>query len=155
MLCVFVLASCSSTPPPAPLAITHPETKEIAPGVFEVNVDARAGWVSTSVELKEDQKFKLHADGQWGESPGVQRTADGGQAGMFGSGYWGVTPLVPGPTLWGCLVARIGGGTPFAAGSEYSGKADRAGKLQLSINDGLDQMRDNHGTMRVRIELGQ
>jgi hypothetical protein len=152
-LLAVLLAGCETPPrqPSTPIE-TQPETKRLPGGAYEVVVDARAGWVTTSLELKEGQTLKIRADGQWGESGGVNRSADGGQAGIFGSGYWGVYPLVPDPTRWGCLVGRIGGGPPFVIGSLSTTKVDRPGTLQLSINDGLGQMADNHGTMLVHIE---
>jgi hypothetical protein len=152
MLLGLLLVGCGSTPAVAPLE-TQPTTKQLPEGAYEIAVDARAGWVTTTLDLKEGQTLKCRADGQWGESPGVKRTADGGQAGMFGSGYWGVRTILPDQTKWGCLVGRIGGGPPFAIGSVYTMKVDRPGLLQLSINDGLEKMSDNHGILRVHITI--
>jgi hypothetical protein len=155
LLVAGLMVGCATPQQPTKPVETQPETKRLPDGSYEINVDARAGWVSTTIELKEGQTVKIHAEGQWGESRGVNRTADGGQAGMFGSGYWGVSPLVPGPAAWGALVGRVGGGPAFLIGSRYTLKVDRTGLLQISINDGLAQMADNHGAMRVYIEVVQ
>jgi len=118
---------------------------------YQVTVDARAPWVATGIKVTKDQKIRFSAEGIWGESPGVNRSADGGQAGLFGSGYWGVERRVP-YAPWGALVGRVGIDR-FLIGSSATIAMPADGELMLGINDGDYFLGDNHGSQKVKIEL--
>lgn len=112
-------------------------------------ISAKADWVTIG-EITEGEMLEFQATGEWGESPGVKRTADGGVAGMFGSGYWGVKAVNP-EAPWGALVGRVGNQS-FVVGQANLVKVTQRGLLQLSINDGLGSRQDNHGFMTVSIK---
>ncbi len=118
-------------------------------GSMKVRVSARADWVTVG-KVKKGETLRFKAKGQWGESPGVVRSADGGQAGIFGSGYWGVRRVNP-RAPWGALVGRIGNQS-FVVGQATLIEARSDGLLQLSINDGLGRRDDNHGVLTVTME---
>jgi hypothetical protein len=118
---------------------------------YQVTVDARAPWVSTGIEVKAGQKIRFSAEGMWGESPGVNRSADGGQAGIFGSGYWGVERRVM-DAPWGALVGRVGTAR-FLIGAAAIISMPQDGELMLGINDGDMNLMDNHGFQVVKIQL--
>jgi len=122
--------------------ITHVDGKD------QIAVDARAGWVRTGVNVRAGEKIHFSATGIWGESPGVNRTADGGQAGIFGTGYWGVE-RPDGYAPWGALLGRVGGSI-FLIGSDNIVTIPQDGELMLGINDGQGQfLDDNHGFVTV------
>jgi hypothetical protein len=81
----------------------------------------------------------------------VDRSADGGQAGIFGSGYWGVERRVP-DAPWGALVGRVGTAR-FLIGSSAVITMPEDGELMLGINDGDINLMDNHGFQTVKIQL--
>jgi len=118
---------------------------------YQITVDARAPWVATGIQVKTGQKIRFTAEGTWGESPGVNRTADGGQAGIFGSGYWGVERRVPNAP-WGALVGRVGIDKFFIGASSII-TMNQDGELMLGINDGDANLEDNHGFMTVKVQL--
>jgi hypothetical protein len=118
---------------------------------YQLTVDARAPWVSTGIQVKSGQKIRFTANGIWGESPGVERSADGGQAGLFGSGYWGVVRRVP-DAPWGALVGRVGT-AKFFIGQSAIITMPEDGDLMLGINDGDNDLGDNHGTQTVKVQL--
>jgi len=118
---------------------------------YQITVDARAPWVPTGIEVKAGQKIRFSAAGVWGESPEMNRSADGGQAGIFGSGYWGVERRVP-DAPWGALVGRVGT-VRFLIGSSAIITMPQDGELMLGINDGDANLYDNHGFQTVQIQL--
>jgi hypothetical protein len=132
--------------PVQPATITRLDTDN-----YQVTVDARAPWVATGIQVKSGQKIRFSADGMWGDSPGVNRGADGGQAGIFGSGYWGVERRVP-DAPWGALVGRVGTAR-FLIGSSAIIIMPEDGELMLGINDGDYNLMDNHGFQTVKIQL--
>lgn len=126
-----------------------PAVKKLSNGAKQVLVDARGEWINTGIEVKEGQRLKFKATGDWGETGGVTRTADGGTAGIFGSGYWGARPLKP-DAPYGSLIGRLGGQI-FYIGAANTIKAEQGAELQLAINDAPGEFDDNHGEMLVTI----
>jgi len=136
--------------PPYDTTPIHQATIVHVDGKDQIAVDARAGWVKTGLTVRSGEKIHFSANGSWGESPGENRTADGGQAGLFGSGYWGVErPLGYAP--WGALVGRVGSNV-FLIGADNVVTIPQDGELMLGINDGQGQfLNDNHGYVTVTI----
>ncbi len=128
---------------------TSPRVKRLSNGASQVVVDARGEWINTGIEVREGQKLKFKAKGDWGESAAVKRNADGGPAGLFGSGYWGAVPIIP-DAPYGALIGRIGGQV-FYIGQANTIKAQQGAELQLAINDAPGNYDDNHGEMLVTI----
>jgi hypothetical protein len=128
---------------------TNPTVKKIKGGAQQVVVDARGEWINTGIQVQEGQKLKFKAKGDWGESAAVKRNADGGPAGLFGSGYWGAVPIIP-DKPYGALIGRIGGQI-FYIGTANTIKAQQGDELQLAINDAPGNFEDNHGEMVVTI----
>jgi hypothetical protein len=154
LLALSLLTGCSSPPSARPID-KNPATRKLSDGVYEIGVDSRAGWVSTTVDLKKGQTLKCRADGYWSESPGKKRTADGGQSGtVLSRTNWAEKLIVPEQNRSGALVGRIGDGKPFTIGAFFtSTKVENPGLLKLSINDNPAKLQDNHGIIRVRIEV--
>ena len=149
LMLVWLAAGCGTPNVSTPLQPANITT--VGPETTQVTVDARAPWVSTGIEVKAGQKYQFTAIGVWGESPGVNRSADGGQAGMFGSGYWGVVPRLPGAP-WGALLGRVGTSI-FLIGASATLPMQQDGVLLLGINDGDNNVSDNHGFQTVTIKL--
>jgi hypothetical protein len=149
LMLVLLAGGCGTPPVTTPLMPANITT--VAPETTQVTVDARAPWVSTGINVKTGQKYQFTAIGVWGESPGVNRSADGGQAGMFGSGYWGVIPRLPGAP-WGALLGRVGTSI-FLIGASATLPMQQDGVLLLGINDGDNNVSDNHGYQTVTIKL--
>jgi hypothetical protein len=139
---------CSSveTTPIQPANVTRLDSN-----TYQVTVDARAPWIHTGIEVTTGQKIRFNSDGVWGESAGVSRSADGGAAGMFGSGYWGVLRRVP-DAPWGALVGRVGT-TKFLIGIAATITTSEDGELLLGINMGDDNLAEGHGSQIVKIQL--
>ena len=146
---ILILTGCGS--PVVPLPIQPANVTTIGSNAYQVTVDARAPWVQTGINVKAGQKVTFVATGIWGESPGVNRTADGGQAGIFGSGYWGVIPRLPGAP-WGALLGRVGTSI-FLIGVAATLPMPQDGELLLGINDGDNNLSDNHGFQTVKITV--
>jgi hypothetical protein len=144
-----IISGCVVLPPPGPIALMSPNITHDGDKTH-VTVDARAGWVNTGTPVKAGQKIHFAAMGEWGESPGVFRTADGGQAGIFGSGYWGVIPpdrFAP----WGALLGRVGSSI-FLIGVDNIITMPADGDLMLGINGSQDNLGDNHGYLVVTFQ---
>jgi hypothetical protein len=146
---VLLAGGCNTPTVSTPLQPANITT--VGPDTTQVTVDARAPWVSTGINVKAGQKYQFTAIGVWGESPGVNRSADGGQAGIFGSGYWGVIPRLPGAP-WGALLGRVGTSI-FLIGTAATLPMQQDGVLLLGINDGDSNVSDNHGFQTVTIKL--
>ncbi len=146
----LVIAGCGSPPKPSPVSEPPgPVITQNPDGTITARINAKAEWVTVG-EVAEGEVLEFKATGEWGESPAVKRTADGGMAGMFGSGYWGVKAVNP-QAPWGALVGRVGNQS-FVVGQANIVKVAQLGILQLSINDGLGSRQDNHGFLTVTIK---
>jgi hypothetical protein len=150
VVALLVGTGCVVYPPPY-TPIKPANVTSLGSNTFQITVDARAPWVATGIIVKAGQKYKFTAQGVWGESPGVVRTADGGPAGIFGTGYWGVIPRVPGAP-WGALVGRVGTAR-FFIGQSAVLPMPEDGELMLGINDGDDSLGDNYGFQTVTVQL--
>ena len=151
MVILLAAAGCVVYPYPAYAPIKPANVTSLGSNIYQITVDARAPWVATGIQVKSGQKYKFLADGVWGESPGVVRNADGGMAGIFGSGYWGVIPRLPGAP-WGALVGRVGTAR-FFIGQSAVIMMPEDGELLLGINDGDDALGDNYGFQTVTVQL--
>lgn len=124
--------------------------KKLADGSRQVDIDAKWCWVDTTIKVKAGDVLTFSAAGEWGESEGVTRSADGGEAGILGTGYWASDALID-DAPWGALIGRIGS-QKFLIGRQNTITATENGTLWLSINDDPDNFDDNHGTMVVTIK---
>jgi hypothetical protein len=149
LMLLLCCAGCYIDEPGVP--VQPPSITRLDSNTYQITVDARAPWVATGIEVKSGQRIRFSAEGTWGESPGVDRSADGGSAGIFGSGYWGVERRVP-SAPWGALVGRVGI-DKFLIGQSAILTMSQDGELMLGINDGDDNLWDNHGYMTVTVHL--
>lgn len=107
-------------------------------------VDARAGWVSTSLFLNPGDTFDLVATGLAADALGQQpfRPPDGDGSSCP------VPCLVNTPGTRYALVGQIGS-QQFVIGSSFAGTATDSGVLQLGFNDHLNAFGDNSGFFLV------
>lgn len=147
-----LLTGCASTPPqPGNKAPLETKMIRLPEGGHLIEFDARTEWAQTGLVLRPGIRVSFKATGSWGESPGENRSADGGAAGMFGSGYWGRLRHDP-DSPWGCLIGRVGN-QRFFIGRERTIEIVEEGSLLLSINDAPGYFQDNHGSMSVRVSV--
>jgi hypothetical protein len=148
-LCIIALASI-----PAFAADDESDSrtaaKKMADGSLQVEVHARDGMTDTGIKVNKGDSLTFSASGEWGESEGVNRSADGGEAGVLGTGYWLADPYLE-DAPWGALIGKIGDDV-FLIGRSKTIRASESGVLKLSINDDPDDLSDNHGVMVVTIQ---
>ena len=149
LLLIFLVSGCGTAPDFTPIQPAN--VTSLGSNTYQITVDARSPWVQTGVNVKAGQKVQFIAAGTWGESPGVNRSADGGQAGIFGSGYWGVIPRLP-SAPWGALLGRVGSNI-FFIGVSATLTMSQDGEIMLGINDGDNNVSDNHGYQTVKIKV--
>jgi len=149
LLCILsvFLVACATSPPNQTKPVASRVVAGSEAGTYVITLDARSEWFNTGIRVPEGAVMEFSADGTWGESPGVKRSPNGGDAGMFGSGYWGLHRIEPNAP-WGALVGKLGPRT-FAIGSLNTITATQEGLLQLAINDALGQFQDNVGQIRI------
>jgi sugar lactone lactonase YvrE len=118
-----------------------------ADALIDFVVDARAGWVSTGLQINQGDLFALEAEGTaWVAPPYTPERGEG------------PAPRGPGPCIDpACLLTQIDGstaalvgmigGSVFVVGSSFQGEASDSGILQLGFND--SDYSDNSGFFLV------
>lgn len=138
----------SSASAASPAASTPAPTAPL-PAPTAVDVDGTVAWTDTGVSLAQGQGFVVHATGQVSFIEGAAPVGpDGATDPHPGAG------VLPGPDHHAALIARISDrapGTPFLVGSTFEGRAERAGRLELGINDvGVE---NNGGAFQASIQV--
>lgn len=112
----------------------------------EMTIGAKQGWQPTGIVLAEGQPFAVKATGLWNKGFAPDCGPDG---------YAGWTGEMLHDSHFGtmALLARVGEGAPFFAGSFYEGKASGSGDLQFRPNVGELGMFDNSGGVGVQVYL--
>jgi hypothetical protein len=138
----------ASTSAPSPAASPPASTGDLS-SPTTVDVSGSVAWTDTGLSLAQGQRLVVRADGQVSSSEGVAPVGPDGATDL----HPGVCVL-PGPDHHAALIARISGGAPgppFLVGSAFDGPADRAGQLQLGVNDiGVD---NNAGAFSASIQV--
>jgi len=151
LLAAAILAGCATSG--TPVANSGPSHPVGNPdGSLTLVVSPQVRWTDSGLYLMAGDKVKVSAQGTWGETPGVERGPDGGDAGVFGSGYWGVQRIVP-TAPWGALLAKVGGAPAFVVGTQNTFVATQEGELLFACNDGAGQQAKAHGELTLRIEI--
>jgi PA-IL-like protein len=114
-----------------------------------VSVPGTLAWTDTGLSLAQGEGFTVHATGQVSYGPASKPVGPGGATDPHPGQC-----VLPGPDHHAGLIARIVGpesGAPFLVGSDYQGTADRAGQLQLGIND--VGVQNNAGAFQADIQV--
>jgi hypothetical protein len=107
-------------------------------------------WTNTGIYVREGTLVRvLEATGtvQLSTNP-----ADNGNPGGLHSGRHAPSAPLPGRVA-GALIARVGDSAPIFVGTDTSFRAPATGQLYLGVND--DQLNDNRGEFKVRINVGR
>ena len=174
---IFVLTQCNTaTPTSAPITIPTPAlfgptatfipapspiatrtrvpatpTQAMTPsqnpaGTISVEVVANQEWQSTGMIVKAGQTITIQASGRWKHA---ESEADYGPGGTERLDTHSVLPSAP----VGSLIGRIENGQPFEIGTRTTLVANAAGRLFLSMNDGIGLFGDNRGSLVVQLGL--
>lgn len=112
-----------------------------------LSVPADAPWTDTGLSVRRGEVWSVEADGVISFRRGAGNVAGpAGKTAVRNRRY----PVVMLPA--GGLIGRIGDGEPFAIGDAATVVMPATGRLFLGIND--DDLRDNSGSFRVRLERG-
>ena len=110
-------------------------------------VPANAMWIDTGVDLADGQEVGTRANGFWRASPaqplfgpmGLPQPCDPQSAGC------------PIHANHGALIAKVGAGPAFVVGEAFAFFAPSAGRLFLMINDDVNALNDNSGSVTVHV----
>lgn len=130
--------------------------------VAAINLPASAGWLETSLSIKDGQALLISAQGVVNINNGnqVSNTTPNGfvwngincdrnyTENILGE-YFAIDCPMPG-VAWGALVGRIGDNAPFFIGTTYQFISTASGKLYLAVND-CCRLSDNTGEFTVTI----
>ncbi len=109
-------------------------------------LDARTQWADTGINIKANQDLFISASGRVGPWAGANIGPDGSPTVKWAGSI--VT------YAYFCeLVGEIGSDLPFGIGSGYGTVPAAAGRLHLSVNDGVN-FGDNNGQLTVEITQG-
>jgi hypothetical protein len=116
-------------------------------GTGTMQVQARDGWVSTGLQVRQGEVVTISSNGEvrLSSDPSDTATTAGSAKGRRAGG----APLPN--ELAGALIGRVGNGRPFGIGNQQSFPSPGAGMLYLSVND--DDLRDNSGAFGVTVGL--
>ena len=115
----------------------------------EVIVKAAERWANTGVQVRQGDVVTLESQGTVQLSANRSDTSSPGGAGS--NRRAASAPLPDRPA--GGLIARIGNAPPLFVGADSTLRANASGVLYLGVND--DELSDNRGEFRVRIEAPQ
>ena len=116
-------------------------------GTGAMQVQARDGWVSTGLQVRQGEVVTISSNGE------VRLSRDeNDMASPAGSLTGRRARGAPLPNeLAGCLIGRIGNGQPFGIGNQQTFPAPGSGMLYLAVND--DDRNDNAGAFGVTVGL--
>lgn len=116
---------------------------------FNVVVSGTQYWTDSGFNLQAGDHISTSASGLVGVAGSdVQgKNADGAGA---GSSCAPAGAPMPGGPCW-ALVGRIGGGSPFFVGLNFSATVNSGGRLYLGVND--DPVSDNWGAWSVNVTV--
>ena len=115
------------------------------PATATVMVQADGEWQTSGLYVQRGQRVLLVAAGGWRH--------DGYEEKLYGPEGIGIhfdTAVLPEEKV-GCLLARIGEGEAFAAGSSAVFEAERGGYLAFAMNDDKGTYGNNRGEVRVQV----
>ncbi|HEX5840584.1 MAG TPA: LecA/PA-IL family lectin [Anaerolineales bacterium] len=115
-------------------------------GTVRVEISAHEEWQAAGMIVKPGQSITIQVSGGWKHSESEAAYGTGGIEGMDTNSVLPSAPV-------GSLIGRIGRGQPFEIGTRTVLTADRAGPLQLSMNDSIGMFEDNQGSLVVQLSL--
>jgi hypothetical protein len=116
-------------------------------GTGTMQVQARDGWVSTGLQVRQGEVVTISSNGEVRLSRDPSDTAT-----TAGSAKGRRAASAPMPNeLAGALIGRVGNGRPFGIGNQNSFPAPGSGMLYLAVND--DDLNDNAGAFGVTVGL--
>lgn len=114
--------------------------------MFEVQVPAKACWMSSDVSVTAGQKLTISASGSVNTNGGAEGSTSGPNGQPFVCGGTKCPVLGVG---YGSLVGRVEDGKAFFIGEKLEFVPDRDGKLYFTVNDW--ECDDNSGTFDLVI----
>ena len=141
----------ASSPMPTSTRMSATPTQAMTPsqnpaGTISVEIFANAEWQSAGMIVKAGQSITIQASGGWKHSESEEDYGPGGTERMD---THSVLPSAP----VGSLIGRIESGQPFEIGTRTTLVADGAGRLYLSMNDGIGMFEENRGSLVVQLGL--
>jgi hypothetical protein len=116
-------------------------------GTGTMQVQARDGWVSTGLQVRQGEVVTISSNGEVRLSSDPSDTAT-----TAGSAKGRRAARAPMPNeLAGALIGRVGNGRPFGIGNQQSFPSPGSGMLYLAVND--DELNDNSGAFGVTVGL--
>src|SRR5215207_3192110 len=119
---------------------------DIPAGTISAEIFANLEWQPTGAIVKAGEQITIQASSRWKHSEAESSYGPGGTE-------WIDTNSVLPSAPVGSLIARIGRGQPFEIGTRTILVADRAGPLQLSMNDSIGMFGNNEGSLVVQLDL--
>ena len=116
-------------------------------GTGTMQVQARDGWVSTGLQVRQGEVVTISSNGEVRLSSDPSDTAT--TAGSAKGRRAGNAPMPN--ELAGALIGRVGNGQPFGIGNQQTFPAPGTGMLYLAVND--DDRNDNAGAFGVTVGL--
>lgn len=136
-----------AVPPGSAGSVAGGTEQALTPATGNVRVNARDGWVSTGLEVRQGEVVVISSNGQVRLSSDPSDTAT-----PAGSAKGRQAANAPLPTvLAGALIGRVGMGQPFGIGNQTSFPSPGTGMLYLAVND--DERNDNAGAFGVNVAL--
>jgi hypothetical protein len=127
------------------------------PASYQFTVSSTQPWQGTKIIVKNGDKLTIsYVVGTWSSEPGVFSRAEADGVTLPDGSQIPINTLcfcgepVPGFSTQG-LVGKIGNGKPFAIGNLYNKPEASSGKLLLQINDGVNGLSDNVGSVMITI----
>ena len=146
----FISTTAPSPMPTRTLMLDTPNRamtpSHIPAGTISAEIFAHLEWQPTGAIVKAGQQITIQASGGWKHSEAESSYGSGG------TGWIDTNSVLPSAPV-GSLIARIGRGQPFEIGTRTTLVADRAGPLQLSMNDSIGMFGNNEGSLVVQLDL--
>ena len=151
MACIMLAPGCASFPPSR--SYENDKVNYEASSGFATNtlmgqtltVQANQPWQKSGIHVSSGNKIKILAMGKWSLSPTFNVWS--GPEGLS-SGPGKEVPWINSNALMGKIGAE---GRPFEVGPERNLRAMGEGDLYFAINDPLDWVKDNSGSMQVTV----
>jgi hypothetical protein len=115
------------------------------PATATVTVRADGEWQSSGLHVQRGQRVLLVAAGAWRHDSYADTLYGPG-----GTGIYFDTAVLPKAKV-GALLARVGGGTPFAVGNSAIFEVAENGYLEFAMNDDAGTYFNNLGEAQVQI----
>ncbi len=115
-------------------------------GLYECEVQARAGWQTFDLTARRGKSYLVTAMGEWTTAPSTHKFGPDGGGATAGFGFFKVNTRF----ALGCLMAAVGD-EDFEIGSfKVITPEDNSGSLKFRMNDSATD--DNEGSVHVTIE---